>query len=349
MIRCTGGWPASHRSALATLWPLPMGVSLQVNPPSFSLSPIGLTLWNQAVWTNLGRSADQCGRSWRWEQVQSAEVRDSAVHLNGEEILRFPLRQSAAAFAELIESARVAPKAEREQLVIRFLDASLDLVAISERIDAAIYEANALRWLGALQLALMFLVAPVVLSNLGGSKVLSALALTILIPVLFSVSLFVRNHRRTFPEERWARVETAFIMCVSWPMASRAATILNRHRLQGFHPVAIALALKDAKNSREFVARTLRDLAHPLREEELSADALEITDWYLEWYRRRLPVLAAQHGFRELSPTAAVPRSSDDEFYCPRCLAAYTRRITECADCPGVELQTLQSHQSEGA
>ncbi len=292
-VRCPAGWPSSPKSALAVLWPLPSGLSLQADPPAFSFSPSGFTLWSPAAWTTHGRP-ERDASSWRWDEVETVKAVGSSILINNREILISPLRREADVLATLIESTARANENDREQILTIYLCKSTDPEEASRRLNLALATTRPLRALGSLLWIILFIVAPIVLSSFGGSLILASLAASFSIPLAFTVALFMKNHNQALPEERWVRIESALIMCVNWPMATRAATILGRHLLQGIHPVALALTFRGRKDQDAFVNRALRDFAYPLQIEGLSRDALETVEWSVRWYRSRFEELARE-------------------------------------------------------
>ena len=332
--RVAGGVTGNQKRALVLLRPLPSSVNLQLDPWAFSVSPGGLLAWSSAAWSPMGRPV-QAGWSRLWSDVETIEVSGEAVVVDGRELQRFATANAAGEVAEWLEGLHAAPLGQREALIERLWDRRMRTDGIEERVEKVLAEARALRIGGAVQWVWMFALAPAVTVAFGGGWVLVGLALGVLALVVINISIFVRRHRRLFPERRWARIEGALVMGVSWPMAARAADLLCRHALADLDPLAVAAALDGMVGREEHLSRVLRDSEHPLQLVELDQEGLGIARWHQERMAPRIRRLVEEAGVRVETPLRC---SEGDVAYCPRCGATYRRRAPECSGCAGVEL-----------
>lgn len=122
----------------------------------------------------------------------------------------------------------------------------------------------------------------------GPTRGLVAAAVISFVLVLTTAVAFVGVHARLFPGDRWRRWESALAMCVNWPMAARAPAVMLRHAVGRLHPVAVVLAVPDARGAADFVARVRRDFAHPLALGAFPVDARTCVEWYADFPCRAL-------------------------------------------------------------
>jgi len=361
--RLAPAWASNPRGRLVALAPLPLGLGIQLPPPPLSLSPTGCSTATGFAWT---AAPSRPGEAWavRWEDVESIEVHDRAVHVDGRRLAAFGRADTARELAATLEDLRQAPPRERESLLRETWHRGSDLQAIGSHLDDLERLALPLRWMGAALYGWMFLLAPVILVFVGGWPVLVALAVGCVALAVAAAVLFVRAHRAAFGDESWTRRESAAVMCLSWPRAARGADLLTRHGLEAFHPFAVLLVLSEGNTAfegnaasedntasagtdgapeaaRATLAQALRAAAFPLGLDDLDPLSREVTAWQTAFDLRAFGRLLTEAG---LEPDALAPAVTIDPLaraYCPRCLADYSEMHPECAHCIGISLKPL--------
>ena len=300
------------------------------------------------AWTTKGRPR-QSFETWAWEEVTSVEARGGAVFVNGEPSLTKTSEREAAKLADILDEVRRAPASQREELITRLRWADADPAIVAERLAEVLGPTRCLRWGSAAQAALLFVIAPLILARLGGPLVLISIAAAVFLLTLFNAAVYWKLHRKAYPKGRWERMETSLVMCLCWPVAARAAAALCRHRLADFDPLAVLFVFKSLPGRELFLSKVLRDLAHPLRLDELPPQARSIVEWQLQWEQGHIRRMAAGSGVVIADDESVRAAVSSGEACCPRCHATYSRRSGECTDCPGVELHDCFQEGEKGA
>lgn len=331
----------NQRRCLVVLRPLPASVNLQLDPWPVTVSSSGLLAWSSAAWSPLGRP-EQDGWARRWSDVERIEATGTALLVDGRAFHRFATAEAAREAAAWLETLRTAPPAQRQASIDRFWDRRWRTDDVHERLGQAMAAARPLRIAGAAQWAWMFVVVPAVAVLFGVGWPLLGLGLVLLALVITNVGLFVRGHRRLYPQRRGERLEAALIMAVSWPMAARAADVLARHAVADLDPLAVAAALEGLAGRQEFLSWVRRDAEHPLAYDELDELGVAIAGQHQDTILPRLRRLVDQAGLREDFP----PCEQGAAAYCPRCRATYRRLEPSCAACVGVELRGLAATSS---
>ena len=165
------------------------------------------------------------------------------------------------------------------------------------------------------------------------------LAVLILIVIPHTAYVFYRVHLIFFRrkvEDRWKQI---VLMFLTPPACIRASDFIAHELFAGFHSLAVSRVLLDDVESREFAARTLREMMYPL---DIGAhnDSSEGAEWakgkwmtvVWEWM---------EHEFGDPRQLIDAPRKANAGCvcYCPRCLTQYLFLRNSCSDCPGITVK----------
>lgn len=256
-----------------------------------------------------------------WERI-SPEAEESTLRLGGPHRARFPSKDHAEAFRDLLG---LAPE-EREKRL-------LDLDAAQARLDAFREETQLLRILTWGLSVLTFLLLPAVLYLHPRPDLLLAPLLAgilgLYLAVVGAAAFAGRCLRREGLLRRAAPLSTLLLSPVS---AARAVPALGRHLFAGFDPLAVAALLlpRDA-----FLARARAELHGAAFAAERGGES-----WRRYWSgrRRALLRLLEEMGIGEIE--APARRDPEAQSWCPFCGTEYRAAKGACEDC-GMPLASL--------
>lgn len=275
-----------------------------------------------------------------YDEIHCCEVRGSTLRLNGRDFLSMDSETDARNAQNQITILKSAAPGEREALIRRNIQATLDFKAAAIRRILFQSFARYLRILAVLLFTLLFLAIPAafVFRELGRAwPYLVAAHFALLIPLLFN---FRAGHLQLFPGRRFERWQQIVAMLFSPPLGIRSVDLLGRDVFAGLHPLTIARLLLVPDQFRTLAEFTLRDLHTPtLPERELQSLPIEARA-IESWFRSRIllpqiEMFLADSGYSRETLLAApdAGNDSDSRSYCPRCRAEYTINNGECAEC----------------
>ena len=312
-------WPCFTRSMLTTPWPL------CVDPEGILAVPED----DEASF----RDPDPA--RVRFENAAGFHAAGTWLREGDRSVVEFPSATMAHDAASFLETLRNPPETGRSALLDEKLRERTDPVAALERARKIREASRRLRGSGATLFLLMFVGAPLATILFGIRVSILPVILTLFIVVMANTVAWFRLHRAHFPLERYDRILHACIMPIAWPMGPRAADLVCRHALDGFHPVA-GLGLVDVRSRASAADPLVRRLLH-----ELPPRPGDPTDPVVVAHRERLRRAALSHlpGL-ELPSTIgrSAPEEVDGHRYCPRCHAWYDDPVTTCPTCRDLPL-----------
>jgi hypothetical protein len=284
-----------------------------------------------------------------YEEISEVTTDGKQLSLNGSPFVKCCTVEQAKSLAELIKRVSSEPIEEREKLLRE------SLVAKFAKNDAFNHLAyvndltTGVRWICSSFFIFLYVITPITVSVYGLNSLVIPVAFVMLLSSLVISIAYSRAHRTLYPIQSHDRLSNVVKMVLFPPSAIRAADLLTLNAMSKFHPVLLANLLLGS-NSSAFVRAVINDFKHPIRHDLTDPKALSIVYWH------------ATHEFdvckqflETQSPIAVndllAPPSWDSvsSAYCPRCSCQFTTGISECSDCPGVELLQFSVAQTSEA
>jgi hypothetical protein len=318
----------------------PLAPVFVARSPEVSLSPDGL--FSYVSTCPYGRTRrDQDAVFFPVEAADEIAVEDRGVSVNGRPFLTaVGSAEAAAVFADIV-AVQNTPPAARGAAIDSALDRTLDANAARTRHEEVRGALPDLRLFQNLLFVYIFVGAPL----LAWFYPLALIWLRglIVLAVLHFGTLFLlwRAHRRLYPAaraERWRHLAVLFLFP---PASLRAADLVSRPALTGFHPVAVAAAIGREEDLRDVAGRVLRDAHWPLRPVVPTDDprARETEKWFRARFAAAVERRVRAEGIDPDELTGPGPRlDAAARAWCPRCLTEYARAEGDCSDC-GVGLR----------
>jgi len=163
---------------------------------------------------------------------------------------------------------------------------------------------------------------------------------------IFAVSLiphtayvFYRIHRMFYKQNATERRKQMILLFLTPPACIRVSYLLARELFAGSHSLAVARVVLDEAASRDFTARTLRELTYPLNPGPANSQSEDLA-WATNKWKSAVWEWTEQEFGNPRRLLKPPKRTTPDCIrYCPRCLAQYVLAKEACSDCSGVALQ----------
>lgn len=339
--------------------PLPAAWTLLTDDLPASLAPEGLTNWPSA---SAGRPPPLPERvvSLRWEEVERVEQHGGWIHINGGAFTRATSALTAGTLDRLARKLKPLPMDERAACLRHWHAGRLSVVRLRRRLRSALGRSRGIVILNTFQAALVLVLTLYLLLD-GPARIASrqSEALASLLPAFFAgylvlhiaaVFWFSRLHRRYFPRAAQERASLVFTALFVPPQALRLRQQLMGKLAEGYHPVAIALALGRPECVHEIAADTIRDVRHPRQPITLPDSAAALARSATTVIEPLLlDRLAADPTYPKLDALLAPPRRETSRTcaYCPRCGDQFTAPDARCGH--GVPLVSFPSSDSDRA
>ncbi|MBI3882198.1 MAG: hypothetical protein HY301_19325, partial [Verrucomicrobia bacterium] len=316
-----------------------------------SVSPAGV-LAHTAESPNPAGRPQHAGKFFRWEQIETIVADGKKLRVNGGVFWRSDSVYAPAHIAKWLRELKALPEGERAARITRELAARFDPQAIAARREALVLSS---RWLGVLCEMLflyLFLLCPVTVWLRGWLPALWWMIPLLLAQTIGAAVLFVRAHRRLFPDAGDERFRLAIIFALAPAATIRAGDALARPLLENFHPLAVAKVLLDEKDFAAAARRGWRDVNFPLLPTcpIAGADASATEEWFR---RAQQSPLETFLGATKLPAATwqAAPAASDPAHakFCPRCEAQFTATAAACDACGGRALEPLPQGEAQHA
>jgi hypothetical protein len=284
---------------------------------------------------NPGPHAPRIRRQFRWDTMGLIGTEGRRIYIDGERAVDLGTTKEAEAMAAMLRTLRdLDDQEQRRQVIRRCLDRSLNTNQVRRRHRWLVSRTWALRVDCVMLFFLSFLVIPFAYWRFESAPPFWwALGVNWLLMIKISLGFFFL-HRRLYPGQGSDRWQYFIISLFVLQFAMRANDAVSKPWLSGYHPLAIARAVTKKDRAEVFVAKVLRDLAHPL---PLADTGDESPDVFREQFLWPAVQRFCQREAIDIAAIEAPPAAEEVEpgctRYCPRCRVQYDNSAERCADC----------------
>ena len=322
----------------------PLGIILTANQLPVSLGPEGV-LFFVSPNLNPGWRPPQSGRFLTWEEAGRLRVEGKKLMLGKERVYAAPTITIADHLLTALASIAKRASEQRSAAIKKLLRAGLDTKQIEARRDDFFQQVRPIRYLANGLFALVFGVAPLLITFVGLKLVWLGLLVLLLGLTITTATLFARLHRSFYPAATEDRFTQTLIIALAPASTMRAHDVASRPLLENFHPLAVAKNLLAEEDFCRLARRVLLDLRHPALPTCPNPQPPAVAT---ELFYRRILLEVTEAWLREnkfapddlCTPPAAVDASC--LAYCPRCEAQFTSSSGSCSDCGGLALVTFR-------
>jgi len=319
----------------------PLGYILTGNQFPLSLSAEGVFAYVSPT-VNPGPRPQQTGLFFRFDKIQSAEVKGKKLLINGAMAVKAYSPGSAQYLASCVRQLVKAPASERAAAIEKIFRDTFDSKAAKNRWREFQKQTGAMRWLVNALFLYIFVLVPGVIWHLGLRLSWMGLLAGLLVLTASIAIEFRRAHKVFYPEAEDERFTHFLTTLLSPVTAIRAQDILSRPLLETFHPVAIAAVLCTPEEFRELAGRVVRDVQFPAMPVcPASQPEAESTERAARAALRKVLEAFLKRHKIEPDDLMRAPQPLDDacRAYCPRCLSQFTDKQGSCFDCGGLQLR----------
>lgn len=246
---------------------------------------------------------------------------DNKLLCNGKPVFKGSETQVARC-ATLLQQLQRAGKPQREAMVLRWLHQAMNTRTAARRVTVFTRRSRLLRVLANIQLLMLFLALPLAFVRFGPGVLWRVAVVLLAVSGVITLEFWML-HKRLFPGASAARFKSALTIMLSPIAAIRAADVISRDLLGGFHPLAVAAVILPIHEFRQLAGEQLR----------LNRFGEPTSKWYRENLGRLMERLVRQN---KISPDELLRPAQRDRgavAFCPRCLAQYVKMPGACADC----------------
>ncbi len=261
---------------------------------------------------------------------------------SGSEVVCFSgTAQQAHLLSELLAKVKVSDSTRRDALITADLRRMLNTRRAAQRWKAY-QKASGFLSLGSWTMfgTLVALFAMLVLFRFQAVAAWP-LAVLILLVIPHTAYVFYRVHVIFFRrkvEDRWRQIALMFL---TPPACIRASDFIAHELFAGFHSLAVSRVLLGNVESRDFAARTLREMMYPLDIDEPN-DSSGAAEWAkAKWMKLVWEWIEQEFGDPRQLIDAPRKATAGCVCYCPRCLTQYLFLRGFCSDCPGVTVKSF--------
>lgn len=313
----------------------PLGSVYASHLAPLSVSPTGVCAFNLQALPLVGRPP-QSGRYISFSEIEAATTDGANLLVNKQHFIKCATSGQAKDFAELLARTAKASSSERERMLKAHAAGQFAVDEAAKILREGKKVITPIRWMCSVLLVFLFVVAPVLVTFFGLSRLLIPLAGVM---ILFSVQISLMFHfarRSLYPgEPRWDQTLT---MMLCPPVSIRASDLLTRELLSRYSPVVLASLLPGAR-SHQFIRSFILDLQHPMKHEVADESAVETVKWAAaQQLHFCLQHIRKAGGLKPRELLAPLQAQGNAVTHCPRCECQFTINSGECPDCPGVAL-----------
>ncbi|HEY5914127.1 MAG TPA: hypothetical protein VJA21_26365 [Verrucomicrobiae bacterium] len=315
----------------------PLGTILVGGQLPVSLSPEGALMF-VAPAVNPGWRPPQSAALCGMRELGKARPVGKKVEVNGVVLLRPQSTTYTQFLAKRLRALAEAAEGKRPSFLEELVRETLDERLVRDRLKEFQAQARWLRFVTNGLFVYVFVVAPVLIWQVGLGQCWAILLAGLLGCTASTAILFRNGHRRLYPEDEEERFTHSLIVLLSPATAMRACDLLSRPLMESFHPLALARVLCPAPQFQRYARDIWREIRYPALplcpRSEPVAERIE-RDW-----RTVLSGEVEQFLTRNgIDPGTLLkpPEQTDPAClaYCPRCGAQYTTRVGVCDDCGG--------------
>ena len=225
-------------------------------------------------------------------------------------------------YSELLQQIRQAKRAQREQIIQKWLRTSVNMESAARRVKVFHRRSLWLKVVSNLQFFFLFLLLPLAITAFVPRILWLAIFTVVATSILIAVD-FWSLHRELLAKAKDARFKSTLTIMLSPISAIRACDPICHDLVANYHPVAVAGAIcPDA----EFAALA----GEHLRGSKFGVFA---NQWYQKKLQDSIERVVRQRGLEMEQLLVPAVQTSGCVLYCPRCLAQYVTKRAECADC----------------
>lgn len=316
---------------LRPLFP-PLGTSIRLAFPRCALGGNGFCSVSPL---SVSARLDETVRYLDYDAVESVEVRDDALLVNGE----FWFKGTKAELAEARNSVEsIIRSDDRITAVHQWIRSSYEESwAAKERVSDLEKRTTVLNLFCSIYAVWLLLFLPIAIFRFPPFLLLWAVGAPMLLLHLLCGGLFLRSHAKLLPSDRYARWETFFKMFLCPPMMVRACDPIVDHTGVRGDPVAVMLSCVDEPEWRMHAQRVWRRLI-PRQRTGIEPDAAKAMDQYARMYRLVMEEVLTGQGLRVAVFEIDAADMPVGQRYCPCCATVYRNDAELCSDCGGVPL-----------
>ncbi len=322
---------SSKRLGIGMANPLPpLGLTLPSRPLPFHFSSRG-------VYSSSISSSDDpaLGSFVEFGEIEDMEVSEREISINGKPFARAASGKLALDSVERLR--RILASGRPAESVRQMARRTLDVKTIRLRLDDLHHAARTLRLACNLLFLLLFALLPVLVWSQYVLYWLAAVGLWE-IPVLI---LYWRARRRLYPEEGGWTAVYELLLVLPPPSAIRAHDHLSSTLVDGYHPLAVAIATSNDSDIRDLARQVLTRLVHPLPLADGSPGLQRIRQEAIAIQREMVEDSIVDYGLDPGELLRAPEAEPGCVSYCPRCRNQFVGEKGVCTGCPGIELQPL--------
>ena len=329
-------WGSRHQSLLAINPFPPFSSVLTSSVLPISISPETLTAFNSQTMSTLGRPI-QSNNSVSISAITNVSVTENTLHINGTPFCRFYDNNSLAEAAILIGNLARTEESKRETILHSFWKHRMSVGEFTEALNSYAVKTKRLRRLCTVQFLLFFVGFPAISLFIGVGDLLIPGSIAVFL-LAFAIGVeFNRTYKQIDPANKTFRISTIIRYVLFPPASIRAVDQLSQKSLASFHPIVSAAVLLSLPSRVDVVGSMIRDLANPICDSTVSPESLAASKWQnaliIKLVKTELTDLA-----ENINNIVPVIESKNIASYCPRCLVQFSRAVSKCPDCAGVEL-----------
>lgn len=259
---------------------------------------------------------------------------------SGSEVVCFSgTEQQAQLLSDLLANLKASESTKRDALITADLRRMLDTRRAAQR-WRAYKKASGFLSLGSWTMFGTLVALFVILVLLRFQAVaVWPLAVLMLVVIPHTTYVFYRVHLIFFRrkvEDRWKRI---VLMFLTPPACIRAGDFIAHELFAGFHSLAVSRVLLDDAGSRDFAARTLREMMYPLDIDDHKYSCAAAEWAKAKWMKVVWEWMEQEFGDPRQLIDAPRKATANCVCYCPRCLTQYLFLRTSCSDCPGIAVK----------
>jgi len=240
----------------------PLGTLLAGHQFPLSFSPETVLAY-VATSVNPGWRPVQTEKLFRFADIRGIEVSGKRVRVNGEVLLTAPSPSFAEHLAQHLRQLSTLAPAKREGAIDEIFRGLLDTKAIEKRWQEFQKVAAGLPLLANFLFGYLFLLAPILIWNLGLRRCWLGLTIGLIASTLTTALLFRRAHKTLYPAAEEDRFSHFLILLLSPATTILARVVLSRPLLETSHPLATAKVFCPDQQFREFARKVLLEIRHP--------------------------------------------------------------------------------------
>lgn len=337
---------ANDQGDLHWTFPLPdLGDFLVVRGLPWSVGPEGVATWHVSAAHPNGRTS-QSATFRRWEEIKKIELENDQIFVADQPWWTADSPTEAQRLAGQLKRWTEMPAAGREKALRAELADSFAIQPIRQKLHDTDAQLSLLRQAGMLLEGILFVAIPVAVWQWGWFPALPAGLLATYATAIWIAWRSGILHQQWYPRATKERLRIRLLCGFSPLTAIRAVDLVGRNRVEGFDPLAVALALLPPVHAARMAAAWVRDTWYPLLPENpfpVATPAASSVAWFTTAYREAGAAALKSAGLEDADFRRAPSRNEPvNTQYCGRCHAQFLSAATGCRSCGGRPLLPLK-------